>query len=389
MKCHRVVLGGLLAVVLSATNTHAVTITIDKNGFADLAGGQITGTGLGSPVPLGTGTNAVSFTAVAGGTYSVDFFHNSGVGGSDFSLTVNGAGTGVATVGLGGGQHTMVTGFTAGDTTLTLNSHTITYNANGGQKGNYYLNGLIQAHTLGQNSPPQVKTAIPGWVAVDNLYNTGLNNEDYLFTVRSDGTVGAYTNAPHHAEFATFDGSSVNPRSVRVHYTVQSSTNLGLVGVSYIYPIENFSSQVLPSGDLRYIYRFTMVHTIGNAGHLFADFNTNVVLGSSIMGPTGFGFSIFDPGPSIVGTTRANDFLFNPRLRFTNDLSAPFAIDGYYFQNANGLGWSANALVTGASDGLAGLPPLTIAIDAAIPEPAALSLATVCLAGLLWRRRQR
>src|ERR1041384_6184755 len=92
----------LCAVVLAMNTASAVTITIEKNGFADLTGGQITGTGLGSPVPLGATTNSVSFTAVAGGTYSVDWFHNSGLGGSDFSFTINGGGTGVASVGLGG-----------------------------------------------------------------------------------------------------------------------------------------------------------------------------------------------------------------------------------------------------------------------------------------------
>src|ERR1041385_2836684 len=118
-------LAALLALALSSSLATAVTITLDKNGFADLAGGQITGTGLGSPVPLGTDASAVSFTAVAGGSYSVDFFHNSGTSGSDFAFTINGAGTGIASVttgGYGGNSQNIVTGFTPGNTTLTLNS---------------------------------------------------------------------------------------------------------------------------------------------------------------------------------------------------------------------------------------------------------------------------
>src|ERR1051325_5289846 len=59
----------LCAVVFTMNTASAVTITLDKNGFADLTGGQITGTGLGSAVPLGTDASAVSFTAVAGGSY--------------------------------------------------------------------------------------------------------------------------------------------------------------------------------------------------------------------------------------------------------------------------------------------------------------------------------
>jgi hypothetical protein len=366
-----------------------VTITLDKNGFADLAGGQITGTGLGSPVPLGTTTSPVSFTAVAGGTYSVDFFHNSGAGGSDFSLTINGAGTGVATVGLGGGEHTMVTGFTAGDTTLTLNSHVITYNANGGQKGNYYINGLIPAHSLGINSPPQTKTTIPGWLAVDNLYNTGLNNEDYLFTAKSDGTVSAYTNTPHHAEFATFSGSTANPRFITVHYYVSASTNLSFVFTEFngLPAPFNLSSTILPSGTLRYIYQFDMVQTIGNEGQLFPDFGSNTVVGGNAMEPTGFGFSIFDVGPPQLGTTRVNDYQFRPRLRFTNDLSAPFTKDGFYFWNTNGFGPSVNAFVVGFKDG--NTIPLTIAVDAAIPEPSALALALLVVGSLMFLRRPR
>jgi len=260
MNTYRKMAVGLALFSVCRGATLATDITLDFNGFTDLAGGFISGPGFSHITfsPLGPAPLLITNVS-AGGSYSVDFFHNSGAGGSDFSFTINGAGTGVASVGLGGGEHTMVTGFTPGDTTVTLNSHTITYNANGGQKGNYYLYGLIPAHSLGQNSPPQTKVAIPGWVAVDNLYNTGLNNEDYLFTVRSDGTVSAYTNAPHHAEFATFDGANVNPRSILVHYSVQSSTNLSFVGVSYIFPILNFTSHTVTGSDMPIRYEFDMV----------------------------------------------------------------------------------------------------------------------------------
>src|SRR5438094_4822274 len=117
-------LAALLALALSSSVATEVTITINKNGFADLAGGQITGTGLGSPVPLGTDASPVSFTAVAGGSYAVDFFHNSGPLGSDFAFTIDPTGSGVLTVttgGYGGNTENIVTGFTPLSTTLTLN----------------------------------------------------------------------------------------------------------------------------------------------------------------------------------------------------------------------------------------------------------------------------
>jgi len=75
-------------------------------------------------------------------------------------------------------------------------------------------------------------------------------------------------------------------------------------------------------------------------------------------------------------------------LRFTNDLSALFAYQGYYFQNTDGFATDSYVVVNGISDGLGGLPPLKMAITASIPEPGCLLLCVGAGAAVLLRGRQ-
>lgn len=377
--------GGSLAFALAASTAQAITITIDKNGFADRFNGQVTGPGIAGTIPIGNdGSNAVLAGLLPNSVYSVDFFHNSGAGGSDF-IFQTGA-TGVDSVGLGGGLFNMVTGFNPGDTTLILNTLSVTYNANSGQTGVYYLAGIFDPYSKGQNTGPLTDLKIiPGWVAVDNLYNTGGNNEDYLFYVNDDGTVSAY---PGYEEYATFSGNAVSPRAVDVQYTVQSSGALPVLGIPYIYPLTNFSSSFNGADPLPYTYTFTMKQTIGNAGLLMADFGAyQVVAASDLIKPD---------GSSQLGLAGGNDWYFTPRLRYDSG-------DGFFkwadVGNVLG-GYTASGEATGFYDG--GTSPLTVRVTAllpeppppptgdAVPEPASLGVAAM-LAGVaaLFTRRRR
>ena len=154
------------------------------------------------------------------------------------------AGTGIASVGLGGGMHTMVTGFTPGATSLVLNTHAVTLNGNARQDGPYYVGGLFPPSTPA-NSPPLVKMAIPGWCPWDNLYNSGGNNEDFAFRVYSDGSTGYH---PDYGEYARYEGSSVNPIAALVHYKIEASS-----GVNWVldYTMFNFTNYT-GSGPLSY-----------------------------------------------------------------------------------------------------------------------------------------
>ena len=74
----------------------AVTVTLDLNGFPNVTSGQAYGPGVDKPIPLPAGKEKIDLpNLTAGGIYQVDFFHNSGEDGSDFSFTINAAGTGV------------------------------------------------------------------------------------------------------------------------------------------------------------------------------------------------------------------------------------------------------------------------------------------------------
>ena len=96
------ILVSLLLVGAGARWLLGLDVTLDKNGHASLSGGQVTGPGLAAPIPITTDTNPVVLAGLqSNGTYWIDFFQNSGLGGSDFSFTVNADGTGIVSVGPG------------------------------------------------------------------------------------------------------------------------------------------------------------------------------------------------------------------------------------------------------------------------------------------------
>lgn len=244
------------ALIALCAGVHALDVTLDKNGYEPVVGGQVTGTGLPAAIPIPADAKPLVLCNLqAGGIYAVDFFHNAGLGGSDFSFTINPAGTGIASVSPGGNTFVVVKGFESGATSIVLNTFPVTFNANR-TLSHYYVGGLI-AHGTVTNSEPITRTALPGWYRVDNLFNSGEGNEDFNFVVHDDGRVGVdtgryvdrfyvaggnndgyaflmnadgtgswvFTNAPSYEEYARFEGSQVHPRACRVHFRVESSTN--------------------------------------------------------------------------------------------------------------------------------------------------------------------
>lgn len=385
MKNHLRALVCLAAVVLTTTSTQALNVTIQKNGYADLFGGQVTGTGIGA-IPLGGNTNDVVLTGlVAGGTYAVDWFHNSGTYGSDFGFTVNAAGTGIQSVttsGYGAGGQAMVTGFNPGDTTLALNAHNITFNANNtdglhGITSYYYLQGQFGAYTVPPNGGPVTTKAIPGIVGVDNLTNAGAGNEDYQIFVNGNGMLSA---APGYAGYSLFDGSSAMPITVKVHYRIEATTNtLGAMFVSYQNLVVNAAFHTQQDPTYPYVYEYDMSQPIGSSGQLFPDYDGYTVIGGNMMRSTNYNINV--PGASIVGETGPNDFVFAPRLMYGFNGQTDI-----FWWNTDGSNTVSTAELTGTGPGAV---TLGMRINAAIiPEPTSIAIVSV-VGGLLMIRRRR
>lgn len=328
----------------------AVDVTVEMNGFPDLTGGHVA-TAVGSEP-------AIKFTKddqtlvlkdlKAGYTYNVDFYHDSGEGSSDFSFVINDAGTGVDSVTLGGEKHAMVQGFKKGDTTLKLNTVDIVYNANSAQTGNYYIGGLIEPHTLGANSMPQKLKALPGWYSVDNLYNSGGGNEDFMILVNSDGSTGPYRD--QDAEYAEFDGNKINPCAALVHFKIEASDAIN-------YHPTHVPTAAVPNGTT---YEFDMPLTIGSGGINLWSFGDYTVTRSNVMAPETKDKDGNVEKHKLEGATGTNDFQFMPRLRYDLKKKA------FYFETADAEGRSdtARAEATGKYDG--GEKPLTVTVTATI-----------------------
>lgn len=376
------ILAAALVAMLAAQNARAIDVTIDTNGWAPL--GNILVSGPGAPGYLGTTAGTYLMTGLSPNTnYSVDFTHNPSTDSPDFRFTTDNT-SGVASVttsAYGAGPHTMVTGFTSGDSTLVLNTHSITYNANQGQTGSYYVPGLISSQ--GQGSAPVTVTALSGGYNVDNLYNTGAGNEDYAFAVDSSGNViaGTGTNAKGipYSEFATFSGSDVNVRYETVHFVVDSSDP---ITINQLQVRDNI---VVDGNTVEWDQRMT----IGSGGFFSSSFGSYTITDANIVQPDGSPW---------LGYSDTNDFDFRPLLRY----------DGY--SNVNGFYWEgqgpstsiyypgnfphAYATATGFFDGN------TVALVATanaflpfspflIPEPSTGLMMGLALVGLGCAKRRR
>ena len=353
----------ILAPLCVAHAAYAVDITLNKNSFPGTIGGQVTGPGI-SAIAIGGTSNTTLAGLQAGGTYSVDYFHNSGALGSDFTFTINGAGTGVASVGTNGGGAQMVTGFTAGATTLTLNAHTVTFNSGGDFAGTYFLHGSTGVQTSGATGV----RVLPGGTNIDHLSNRGGGNEDWTFVIDGSGNTSASPGAAGsigipHSEFAAFSGSNVDVRTHNVHYVIDASGPIGFISD---YPVLNFTS----SGNH---YEFDMVQAIGNSGVNVHSFGLHTVTASN---------SVRSDGTPLTGATSGNDAIYAPVLRYDGTSPA----DGFYLMGAGGQKLNiATATYTGFYDG--NTNPLTMTIQAHIPEPSGVAL--LAGAGLFASRRRR
>jgi len=339
----------------------AATVILDCNGFPNRSGGQVTGPGLDAPISLPAGVQKVTLANLqSGATYDVDFFHNAldadhpTQGSSDFNFVVAADGKGVESVGLGGGVFSMVADFKRGDSTLKLKTFPILYNANSAQTGSYYILGLIDAHTLPENSSPQKLLAIPGAYRVDNLYNSNGGKEDFTFVVNAEGKVGpAESSLPPDAkstsvifrsseEFAEFNGAEVRPRATTVHIKIEASAAVNFN------PTHGVTNVVAIAGTVD----LDIPMAVGGGGLNLWSFGTNTVTGGNLITPDG------DPEK---GIKRDNDYFFYPLLRFDLDKKQ------FYFLTTEGATQTAIGEAEGAADDGS---PLKAKVTATIPSQA-------------------
>lgn len=332
---------GVAAFCASAT---AATVTLDLNGFPNRTGGQVTGPGLDTPIPIPAGEQKVVLSNLqSGATYQVDFFHNSldsehpAYGSSDCNFVVANDGKGIESVGLGGGVHSMVDGFQRGDTTLKLKTFPILYNANSAQTGSYYIHGLMDAHTLPANSGPQKLVAIPGTYRVDNLYNSNGGREDFTFVVTAEGKVGPVemsvpADVPPTAvifrasdEYAEFSGAEVRPRATIVHIKIEASAPV------QFNPTHTVTNVAVEGGTVD----LDMPMLIGGGGLNLWNFGTNIVTGGNLITPDG--------APE-KGMKRDNDYYFYPLLRFDPSKKE------FYFLTTEGASQTATGEAEGVAD---------------------------------------
>lgn len=345
---------GAVLTVLCALPLLAGTITLDMNGFANLAGGQVTGPGLEQPIKMEPKADKVVLANLqADQTYGVDFFHNSGKQSSDFLFTMNAAGTGVESVKFAEGIDTLLDGFTAGQNVLKLKTHKVVFNANSGLTSVYFIQGAIQPYALAADKGPQELTLVPGYYAVDNLNNTGGGNEDFAFFVDAKGQAGPIDSAYPISkdemrvrdanEYATFEKNAVSPRATKVKIHIEASV-----------PV-NFH----PTGKIGEVTRnegvmdFEMTMTVGAGGLNVWSFGKYEVTGGDV--------TLFDGKPA-MGVKGENDYHFYPVLRY--DLKK----QAFYFETLHGPDITVVGEAKGFIDG--NVDPLTVKVTATIvPEP--------------------
>ena len=335
----RYVTAAVLAAPLTAL---AADVTIDMNGFPNRSGGHISGPGIEMRESFEGGAQKVVLKNVtAGGTYNVDFYHDSGPESSDFSFTVNEKGTGVASVGLGGEKHAMVKGFKPGDTTLVMNTQTIVFNVDGLQTGQFYIGGIIDPHTLPAGTGQLTLKAIPGTYSVDNLYNSNAGKEDYVFIVDSNGKTGPFNGSEEYAEFKD---NTVKARVCTVKIQLECT------GPVLYHPTHTIVSEPKIEGGN---HEFDMLMTVGGGGLNVWSFGKVLISGGDMANPDG--------KPS-KGNSRDNDFTFYPTLRY--DLKKK----KFYFVTTAGPADSVNAQASGNYDG--DEKPLSVKATATITDKA-------------------
>lgn len=337
-------LTGVLSAALvsaSASYAHALDVTLDLNGFPAVSGLQVNGTGFDKVQRFDTPPPQVVITNVQpGGTYSVDFFHNSGSGSSDFGFTIDAEGKGVATVTKGGGVHDLIDGFKPGATTLKLRTFDLVYNADGAQTGQYFISGLIAAHALKANEGPQTFKAIPGKYSVDNLYNTNGGKEDYQFSLDDKGKTGPVEG---YEMFATFEGSKVSQRVAWTKWTIVSP--YGAINYHTSHVAER--DKPVQDGDA-YTYTFVMPIAVGGGGVNVWSFGDCTIDKSNL---------VDGKGESVTGTTTKNDGHTNPIVGHDEK-------GGYYFLTDKGPMKRLAAEISGMRDG--GETPLAVKVSAEI-----------------------
>jgi hypothetical protein len=307
------------AVVASAAS--AATVTLDLNGFVS-PGGSITGEGIADPIPIPSTEKIIKLENLqAGMTYRVDFFHNTGDDSSDFEFIMNKEGTGVGTVSLGGGRHTMVADFKPGTTELKLNTFDVTFNPDKAQTGGFNIPGMTRGR-MDRNSEPVTAKLIPGKYSVENFGGPPGANI-YEFIVDSRGKVGPSGSSD---EYAAFVDSAVKPRVAKVHFKIVASG-----------PIEYNTSHQIASATTaaptatENINEFDMFVPVGGAGVTVTTFGPSRVELSNVVLPDGRPFQ---------GTRGDEDVTFNPRLCFDSRR-------GFFFETMRGPMTAVMANVTG------------------------------------------
>jgi hypothetical protein len=332
-------LAGMMASIgMGLGQALAADVTLDMNGFPNLVNGQVTGGDLKEAIPMTAGKEKVELKGLnAGQTYSVDFFHNSGEDGSDFTITMNEAGTGVASVAYANAKLKMLKDFKPGATTLTLDTHKIEIDPEGKQTAFYYIQGLCA--TLPPEPGPQKFTAMPGIYSVDYLTNNALGAEDFTFIVDQKGDVKP---GPKSEEFIECVGNKVKPRTALVHFKIEASSPV------LFHPTHKLAAEVTTVNE---VTTFDMVLPVGGGGVNVWSFGVCKVMESDAMGPD---------GKPLVGFEANNDMIFQPRLRWDEKT-------GFYFDaSKGGKAKSVFSKVNGMSDG--DLGNLTVTVTATIAD---------------------
>lgn len=323
----------------------AADITLDLAGFPNKTGGQVTGTDLEKPIPTEPNKQSIKLNNLKpGGTYSVDFFHNSGVKGADFTFVVNPAGTGIESITPVSSEVKIFKGFKPGDSTITLVTFPIIYNANSGQVGGFFVHGLCDQ--LPAESGPQTFKALPGRYTVDNLTNHAAGTEDFAFMVGNDGKPEPVDGS---AEYLTFDGNKINIRATNVRFKIEASNPINY------HPTHKPVNPPEP-GTQDNVYEMDILTPVGGAGVNVWTFGNNKVEAGTALKPDGTKF---------LGTESGNDFVFAPRLRYSE-------ADGFYFETTEGKSKSVWAESLGTNDDAVSAlkVKVTATIQDAKPAPA-------------------